>query len=714
MSNRLLILFLLVALSFAFELDRKSTGLNFNYSVCYTSETPASTELMKGLQTTRLTDLVFEQSMPMLFFNTTGNQPLEFFSGSGTAVNGPVTTNQTLTFIQNTDNPTGNIQATHVPAMTATYSITNRFSSIEGNPTVPGLNFGGNISTTQNTPPLGAAFVMMNAIGAPQDTHFSSASQCIKTGISVANNFSESFTLYSDALIGSNGLPNYPGASAGNLAYKDSVYYGNITITFNRPVTNPLIHFAGLGGFRVRTTNNSFNQPTASTELGFSARMALLDPGLTFTRLSGSTYFNVSDTVVRNSAPNKGSPTLGAVLNPNHPSSPVRYAASGTVRVNGENLTSVTFRVYLQGDGGIQLSGPNTPIPSPLPAIRWAMGISPTDAEGAATGAISGDGFQVGASIVPVYVSGTVFNDQDALNDNAVDGVVTGLAGASQLYAYLVDGSNNIIDSARVLSNGTYSLSTTATGTYTVRISTSSSAIGASVPASNLPSGFEATGDDNPTVGVSDGTPDLNQTVVISVADFTNGTNKIDYNFGIRLCTGDKDGDLICDNVDPDDDNDGITDKAEQDCNLSGTWTQISAGVWETVINANQKVRVTFGDYTNFWDAAAPSNVTNFDRACANYTSDFSPINNVGNDALQFQSGGASGTATSATFTVQYLDLSNNPITIANPIIHMAGLGGSATSGLSQFVTSSAWKLLGGNYFTVLSSDATDFRNKRG
>jgi hypothetical protein len=463
-----------------------------------------------------------------------------------------------LTFIQNTDNPSGVAQSAYVPTLTATYSITNRFTSIEGSVTTPGLNFGGNISTTQNTPPAAAAYVMMNSIGAPQDTNFSSASQCIKTGISVMNNFSESFTMYSDALIGSNGVSAF--------GFSDSVYYGNITITFNQPVTNPLIHFAGLGGFRVTTTSNAFNQPTASSELGFAARMALANPGLTLTRLSGSTFFNVSDTVVRNSAPNKGSATLGAILNLNHPSSPTRFAASSTVRVNGENLTSVTFRVYIQGDGGLQLSGPNTPIPSPLPPIRWAQGISPTDPNGSATGAISGDGFQIGASIVPVYVSGTVFNDNNALADNTINGSGISTVSGSQLYAYLVNQAGIIVDSAVVQSNGTYELSTTATSNYTVVVTTNSLAIGASNPAVALPANWQKVGDKlGPGTG-TDGTPNLILSTPIDTNNFKNGTNVTNANFGIRLCTGDKDGDGLCDNIDIDDDNDGVADTIE--CNL--------------------------------------------------------------------------------------------------------------------------------------------------
>jgi hypothetical protein len=77
-----------------------------------------------------------------------------------------------------------------------------------------------------------------------------------------------------------------------------------------------------------------------SGNLGFSTELELKAPSVTLTRLSGSTEFTVSaSTKILNSAT-----TLGATTGSG--------AASGSVLVNASNINSLTFKVYLRGDGG--------------------------------------------------------------------------------------------------------------------------------------------------------------------------------------------------------------------------------------------------------------------------------------------------------------------------------------------------------------------------
>jgi large repetitive protein len=163
----------------------------------------------------------------------------------------------------------------------------------------------------------------------------------------------------------------------------------------------------------------------------------------------------------------------------------------------------------------------------------------------------------------------------------------------------------------------------------------------------------------------------------------------------------DSDNDGIANSIDIDDDNDGILDKDEQLCSLSGTWTQISAGVWESPLASGYKTRVTLGNYNQFWDGASlPQNVTNFNRSCTGITSDFGNIINTSKPALQVTAGNASGSATNASFTVEFLNASNAPVFVQDPKFHLAGLGGSD----GNFVTSSKWTLQSGN-FDMLSSN---------
>jgi large repetitive protein len=171
-----------------------------------------------------------------------------------------------------------------------------------------------------------------------------------------------------------------------------------------------------------------------------------------------------------------------------------------------------------------------------------------------------------------------------------------------------------------------------------------------------------------------------------------------DRNFVDEL---DSDGDGITDIIDIDDDNDGILDKDEETCSLSGTWTQLSAGVWESPLASGYKTRVTLGNYNQFWDGALlPANVTNFNRSCTGITSDFGNIINTSKPALQVTAGNASGSATNASFTVEFLNASNAPVFVQDPKFHLAGLGGSD----GNFVTSSKWTLQSGN-FDMLSSN---------
>jgi hypothetical protein len=100
----------------------------------------------------------------------------------------------------------------------------------------------------------------------------------------------------------------------------------NLTITFNAPITNPVLHIVGLGG--------------TSGALGFTTQLTLITAGLTMTELSGSSEFSVAGL---------GAQIINTATSPT--STTGSGAASGSVVVNGSSVTSLTFQIYLRGNG---------------------------------------------------------------------------------------------------------------------------------------------------------------------------------------------------------------------------------------------------------------------------------------------------------------------------------------------------------------------------
>ncbi|MBK8389202.1 MAG: SprB repeat-containing protein [Saprospiraceae bacterium] len=129
--------------------------------------------------------------------------------------------------------------------------------------------------------------------------------------------------------------------------------------------------------------------------------------------------------------------------------------------------------------------------------------------------------------------------------------------------------------------------------------------------------------------------------------------------------------------------------------------------VWEAPLSDNLKVRISFvNGSSGGWGGI--TNITNFSRNCNDntYASDYEPLSNVGNDALQFNVlQGSIGN----TFTVTYLDNANMPVVVDNPRMHLGGLGGSYTGPFTFTVGASDWSLLSGASQSILSLDGTDF-----
>ena len=162
----------------------------------------------------------------------------------------------------------------------------------------------------------------------------------------------------------------------------------------------------------------------------------------------------------------------------------------------------------------------------------------------------------------------------------------------------------------------------------------------------------------------------------------------------------DCDGDGVPNDVDIDNDNDGVLDKTEMNCGLTQTWSG-TGGVYEANITPDLKVRVTFAGTT--WSGITP--IANFARNCLDptYLSDYEPLSNTNKPGLQFNVNNGS---VGATFKVEYLNAANLPVTVNSPRMHLGGLGGSYGTGT---IGSSDWTLTGGDTQTLLANDAIDF-----
>ncbi|QJD77003.1 beta strand repeat-containing protein [Spirosoma rhododendri] len=306
----------------------------------------------------------------------------------------------------------------------------------------------------------------MSAVGGGTNAQFTSnPNGPAGTGIDVATNYS--FTLFTAA----EALP------ATSVSARND--FGTMTVTFSQPVTNPVLDFVGLGG-------------TYGTE-GFSTEFTLTSVGgpasVALSKLSGSSELVVSGNQINNQG---SGGTLAAACGTG--------GACGSVLVTGTNITSLTFRVYLRGDGkGTAYTG---------------------------TGVYTGDRWLLGVSLQsPFSLSGTVFDDANGLTNNTIDGTpintTAGSTPSTPLYAYLTDASSataTILASTIVSNSGTYSFSA-ANANPRVILSTTPPGSLTLAPAASLPANWTTIAEGTATGG--DGTPDGTTSLTLTTASPT-------------------------------------------------------------------------------------------------------------------------------------------------------------------------------------------------
>jgi len=242
---------------------------------------------------------------------------LEFASGGGPVGGGASATPQVVTFKENTNNPTGNtFVAYSSPVITTTFSFTNQQYTLPVTQMSTGLPmaFGAAINNGGPKALNSSLYAQMSSLGTPADANFTSTEFVTAgTGISVTNNYGTEFMV--------SAMPLYNA----NLSTSGRYYMGDLNITFSVPLTDPVIHLVGIGAYY--------------STLGFTAEFDCQTSGVTLSRLSGSTELGVVGNNIVNTAAHPSSTTGSG-------------AASGSILVKATNISSVSFKVYIKGDGG--------------------------------------------------------------------------------------------------------------------------------------------------------------------------------------------------------------------------------------------------------------------------------------------------------------------------------------------------------------------------
>ncbi|RYF22471.1 MAG: DUF11 domain-containing protein, partial [Flavobacteriales bacterium] len=438
-----------------------------------------------------------------IFARAQADPDLEISTNSNTA-NGPAQS-YTLNFLKDTQNPT-NVTAGPTPFVTAPNPLSVTLS----------------ISNSQYATAVTADPLTQNALNLGYSAGVPATTTLLSSGNgSVAANFT--YSGYANSAIGIN-------PSGSNIAsirntgvqlmvatnqfsyapYKKltnaKIYMGDLTFTFSRPVNNPVLHFAGLGG--------SLGNQTLKTSF------ELIGSAVALSRLSGVPHFDVTSNVI--------SSTSTGLLNTGN--------GNGSVLVTGRGITSVSFKIYVTGDG---LNGADAST-GYTSTDAWATNASGIFLPNNGTG---GDLMVISASLgeSDLSVTKTVTNDTPVVGSNVTFNIAATNSGMSK------SPETKVTD---LLPSGfTYVSSTTSVGTYnsvTGIWDIGEMAIGA-IATMSITATVKSSGIHTNTATIAGHNTDSN----------------LNNNTASALVQQDSDGDGVPDTTDLDDDNDGILDSSE-------------------------------------------------------------------------------------------------------------------------------------------------------
>ncbi len=241
------------------------------------------------------------------------NPVLEFAAGAGNPTgNGPTATT-TITFQNNSNNPSGNTFATYTPALNVTFTLSNQkydYSGVASSNECVFFGYDLNGSALKGT----AIYQLMNLKGGPSDADFTSSGSSIGTGITVAANSCVETMIVVTPLSSTTYLTN------------SRVQMADVTFTFSRAVNNPIFQVAGLGG--------NYGSLAYTGEFDYVSS----NVPVTFSKLSGSSILNVTSSQILNSS---SAPAASGI-----------NSGRGSVLFSGIGITSLTLRLYIRGNGG--------------------------------------------------------------------------------------------------------------------------------------------------------------------------------------------------------------------------------------------------------------------------------------------------------------------------------------------------------------------------
>jgi hypothetical protein len=472
---------------------------------------------------------------------------LELTRSGGGITTGPSTTPIVGTFLNDALNADINtVYSPYAPSLTATVSYRNqlRSTTLTGTSTVVnGMLFGARLTdeislggpqvvgSTKLYNYFGSAIPAgspTNAMFLSSPTYPSANSPIVNSGGS-PNGLNRSFDSENNSLatgpLGNDGNYGFALFNTVEPLYdanlpKDGRYeFGELVIKFNRPVVNPVIHLAGMGGSYSFQPILPVNAPRQISY--FSTELELQTSGLTSTLRAGNSFINLSGNNILNSSttPNAGCYEDGSTTNgfSNY------GAAAGSIRING-TVTELVYKIFVRGAA----------------ASNFNFSKVQADITSANRDPFNGDLYYLSISLdkPTQQISGNIFIDRDGLTDNninqsaGVNNPKTNLGGS--LFANLLNTLGQVVASIPVGNDGTYLFNNVPVGTYSVQLTTNASsgtyASPVAAPATVLPAGWANTGEFvGNTVGSDFIVNGKSSSIVVGSEDI-----KVEVNFGIE------------------------------------------------------------------------------------------------------------------------------------------------------------------------------------
>ncbi len=302
---------------------------------------------------------------------------------------GPRTTNHVVTFVKDAANNT--VFTSNSPTVTASFALDQQqytgftYGSGGSYPISTGLVFGAGPSfstggSIQEVAPLNSYELLgayVSGVGGPVNNMFTSNPGSPGSGIQATGTeapFGNDNNAGVEIFTCTQRLYDLAQPYGNNNRY----YYGDLVISFNRFIPNPVLHIAGLGGSYRYLPAGQPNVPANylsaffSTELEYTGFQSL-------TKLSGTSFMAVSGKNILNNAaaPNGGS-------TPNSPPEDFdnNGAATGSVRINGA-VNVIRLKIYLRGSDASQFGWSSAGVGvvsgatrSPLTGDVWRVSVS--------------------------------------------------------------------------------------------------------------------------------------------------------------------------------------------------------------------------------------------------------------------------------------------------------------------------------------------------